>query len=1224
MNRADADAGTCPDPSDDSRLVEAVRRFQQAMESGQPIDRAAFLARYPDLAEQLVPCLDGLLLLREALPAPGVPAALPENDLGGTPLGDYRLLREVGRGGMAVVYEAMQLSLNRRVALKVLPFANTLDARQLQRFRNEAVAAAQLHHPHIVQVHGVGCEGGVYYYAMQFVDGLSLADVIRRLRVDDAGEEPRREGYLTRGKPGEPPASTTPRAHQSTRRSGTDSQHFRTVAEWVRQAAEALEYAHSFGVVHRDIKPANLLIDRHGSLFVVDFGLAHVGGDDALTRTGDILGTLRYMAPEQARGERVADPRTDVYALGVTLYELLTLQPAFTAASRQELLHAVLEMEPTPARKLNRSVPVELEVIAHKAMARNPGDRYRSARALADDLRRFLDDQPITARPPSLRQKTARWARRHPAVVTALVAAALVAVLAGAIGAVWRERQRGEERARQAILEQQERDALAESEGHLRQRRLPAAREALARAEGLQEGGGESMRDRAAQLRRDLTLLTRLEDMSLNAALTDVRGRSFGGWDVAVIRDVLQEYGLDRNRPPAETAGWLLRSVVASELLGALERWRDATRDRAESDWLVQVLATAVRSEEATLRAWWSAVVRRDRGVLAGLARRLDVERLPASLVLRMAHQLRWTVGFHSAADLLKRARPYNARDFWINHNLGIVLAHSQPPDLEGAARYLTAAVSLRDDSAGAWANLSNVLQMLGQLDQAEQAARRAVKLQPGNSATHVVLGNALAERGEDRKAEAEYRRAIAINPSDAEAHHDLGLVQFRAKKYDQAETSQRRAIRQRRPYPEAQYSLGQALLAQYRYAESEKAFRRALAQRPDHAETFCEMGRALVCQLDFVKAEAAFRQALRLRPDFSRAAGLLSVSLSGQGKYRKAEAVCRKLLGARPNEPEAYHPLGLALLGQRKHAQAEEAFETALKLKPEEGETCRILVQTLLIQNKYARAEIVAWRLVKLLPGAPSHYTLGRAQFGQGKFPAAQKAFRKAIEFQPGHAKSHCFLGLALRNQGQLSKALQSLQRGHDLGVRQPGSALPSRAWIREAQRLLRMEQRLPDVLAGKRKLSGPKEIAEHAALCGLTRRFAGAAQLYAELFAAEPKLADDPGNGHRYSAACSAVQAGAGLGRDPVASAEERARWRKQALDWLAAELHALAKYAGSGKESDRASVRQALNTWLSDPDLASVRAEAINRLPEGERDGWRRLWAEVEMLRKKLAAP
>ncbi len=402
--------------SDDSHLANALRAFQDAVDAGAPLDRSAFLAEHPSVADDLRDCLDGLLLMRDLTsPTGGVPPA-------GQPLGDFKLLREIGRGGMGVVYEAEQLSLGRRVALKVLPFAATLDSRRLQRFRTEAAAAGHLRHPHVVAVHGVGCERGVHYYAMQFVDGPSLAEVLRRVLPADPDATASEAGPATR-------------AHRTTVPTGTGGD-FRTVAGWIADAADALDHAHQYGVIHRDVKPGNLLLDADGTLYVADFGLAQMAGGGGVTRTGDVLGTLRYMPPEQLCGERALDPRSDVYSLGATLYELLTFQPAFDAGGRPELVRQILDEDPPPARRVRPAVPAELAIIAHKAMAKSPGDRYATAKALADDLRAWLDDRPIRARPPTPLQRLTRLVRRYRAAAVAIGVGLVLAVAALVVSTV--------------------------------------------------------------------------------------------------------------------------------------------------------------------------------------------------------------------------------------------------------------------------------------------------------------------------------------------------------------------------------------------------------------------------------------------------------------------------------------------------------------------------------------------------------------------------------------------------------------------------------------------------------------------------------------------------------------------------------------------------------------------------------------------------------------------
>jgi serine/threonine protein kinase/Tfp pilus assembly protein PilF len=468
---------------DDPRVIQALDDYLAALEAGHKPDRRVFLARHAEVAEALAKCLDGLEFVQHAAPQldqqvsdQGTALSAITGELATTmPLGDFRIIREIGRGGMGVVYEAEQLSLGRRVALKVLPFAAALDSRQLQRFKNEAQAAAHLHHTNIVPVFGVGCERGVHFYAMQYIEGQTLAQVIADLKLqrvkgkDNRESEAPAEPFTSPARrelrpPGDSePASTTAKGAEATKPSISSSPafaastFFRTVANLAWQAAEALEHAHQVGVVHRDIKPANLLVDGWGKLWITDFGLARFHADAGLTLSGDLLGTLRYMSPEQAIGKWVpGDHRTDIYSLGATLYELLTLKPGFIGGNREELLAQIATEEPLRARLVNSAVPAELETIVRKAMEKKPEERYGAAKDLADDLRRFLEDKPILAKPPTLALRAKKWSRRHkPVIMTTMIAAALtlLLVIVGLVTAILlitQEKNRTQEALREA------------------------------------------------------------------------------------------------------------------------------------------------------------------------------------------------------------------------------------------------------------------------------------------------------------------------------------------------------------------------------------------------------------------------------------------------------------------------------------------------------------------------------------------------------------------------------------------------------------------------------------------------------------------------------------------------------------------------------------------------------------------------------------------------------
>jgi eukaryotic-like serine/threonine-protein kinase len=406
---------------DDPRLVGALEEFLQQLEAGERPDRRLFSARFPELAPTLSECLESVEMVRHA-----APQFDSGERIGSAPwrLGEFRVVREIGRGGTGVVYEAIQSSFGRRVALKVLPPSLAIDDRQRRRFQIEAQAAALLQHERIVPIHSVGCDQGVPYYAMPLIEGRSLANCLDDLR----------RPHLTSESTDAEAAAANPESLKG-KCLGIGEDHARWAAALARQAAEGLAHAHALGIVHRDIKPSNLLLDRDGKLWITDFGLARLAGDPRLTRSGDLAGALRYMSPEQAAG-RLVDHRADIYALGCTLYELLTLRPALRGRERQELLHQIEHREPISARALEPALSRDLETIVCKAIAKEPSSRYPSAHEFSEDLRRYLADEPIRARRPTLREQSVRLARRHRRVVAASGVMCLFVLVGSVTGSI--------------------------------------------------------------------------------------------------------------------------------------------------------------------------------------------------------------------------------------------------------------------------------------------------------------------------------------------------------------------------------------------------------------------------------------------------------------------------------------------------------------------------------------------------------------------------------------------------------------------------------------------------------------------------------------------------------------------------------------------------------------------------------------------------------------------
>lgn len=407
---------------EDPEVVRVLEWYLAEMEAGRAPDRDRVLREHPRIAGELADCLDGLDFLRRS--------AEPERRLG-----RYRLLREIGRGGMGTVYEAEEAGTARRVAVKVLPVVSEGDP-ELKRFRHEIRAASALDHPHIVPVESVGEEDGTHFFAMKLIDGGSLADWLVR---SSASTRPRRaEATSWPREPSLRSADATISYHEHPRDS-------RTLARLAEQAADALAHAHAQGIVHRDVKPANLLLDSDGKLWVADFGLAFVPGATRLTHSSALVGTLRYMAPEQVEPRRGAvDHRVDQYGLGATLYELLTGRPLFDDDGRAALIAKIVTVEPTPPRRLDPAIPFDLETIVLTLIAKDPAKRYPAMRAVADDLRRWLDGRPIHARRPSLRERAGSWLARHrrAAATLAVVGIGAAILLVGNQIRLQRERDR--------------------------------------------------------------------------------------------------------------------------------------------------------------------------------------------------------------------------------------------------------------------------------------------------------------------------------------------------------------------------------------------------------------------------------------------------------------------------------------------------------------------------------------------------------------------------------------------------------------------------------------------------------------------------------------------------------------------------------------------------------------------------------------------------------------
>ena len=361
----------------------------------------------------------------------------------GSRVGDFEIRGVLGQGGMGVVYRARQVSLNRDVALKMLPGPARFGPQAVQRFQIEAQAAARLHHTNIVPVYAQGEHEGRAYYTMELVEGIGLdglilgkpdrlLSVLRDKIARASTETAAARSEIARSNPSDAASHrNAARVPESNRWQLAD---FRRLAGWLAEIAEALEWAHRHGVVHRDVKPHNILCGRDRRLYLTDFGLARLADEPHLTLSGEVMGTPAYLSPEQLNGRpEDVDHRTDVYSLGVTLYELVTQKKPFIGETRERIMAAVCRGEPTPPRRLNPDIPANLETICLRSMARNPQDRYVSAAALADDLRRFSEGRPIRARRSGPLVRALKWARRRRTLSITLAAGTAAILLISAL-----------------------------------------------------------------------------------------------------------------------------------------------------------------------------------------------------------------------------------------------------------------------------------------------------------------------------------------------------------------------------------------------------------------------------------------------------------------------------------------------------------------------------------------------------------------------------------------------------------------------------------------------------------------------------------------------------------------------------------------------------------------------------------------------------------------------
>jgi len=1003
-----------------------------------------------------------------------------------------------------------------------------------------------------------------------------------------------------------------------------------------------MAYAHARGVIHRDLKPSNIMVGSFGEVQVMDWGLAKVlpqggiadearaqpahetvimtvrtgsAGSGSESQAGSVLGTPSCMAPEQPRGEidRI-DERSDVFGLGAILCEILTGQPPFAAASREETRAQAARGDLTDALDLLQTCRADAELIGlarscirpeRDRRPRNAGEVARrisgymagvqerlkaaelarvemQARAEEETKRRVLADElarEAEARADEARRRVAVERSRRRRTV-ALAASVLVTAGLTLGGWSYLVRQRT---ARLMATTQVVTEALAEAE-RLRGQAQSAAigdltkwSEALAAARHaralLAEGeADEALHRRVAAVLADFgrehaaaeTQAAEVErDRKLLAELETIRGNRGEHWDQKQTdidyAAAFRAFGIDPDKLDPEEAGKQIAGRSQPlELASYLDDWavqrRAARGEKDEASW--RRLLAAARAADPDP---WRAALRDQigRGDLEALRRLSANEKdfgaqSPPSLVL-LAGALKGRGDRALAEQVLRRAWQIKPDDFWVNEEFGTLKWTGSSFDTpDEAVRYLSAAVAIR----------------------------------PCSSVAHSNLGVGLCKQRRLDEAVSEFRTAIRLKPDNADAHNNFGLVLRDQGKLNEAITE----------------------------------FRSASRLKPDHVSAHISLG-AILCDVrhDYDGGIAEFRAAIRLEADNAVAHNNLGYALWGQGRVDEAIAEHRESIRLKPDYPEAHNNLGIALSGRADPEEIAE-YRESVRLNPDYSEAHNNLGAALIAQGKLNEAIAECRKALRLTPDFfLAHSNLGKALIAQGKLEEGAREYREAIWLKPDCPEAHCGLGELLQRERHFAEALAEFKRGHEVGLKNPNWRYPSAQWVRNAERLVELDGKLPAILNGKAKPANAAESLGFAQSCYYRKIHGSSARLWTEALQAEPKLADDMQDQNRYDAACAAALAGSGQGKDdPPLDEPTKARWRKQSLDWLKADLAAWLRVLQTGPPELRQSIPQTLQHWKSDPDLAGLRdSDALKRLPEAEQKACRALWAEVDAL-------
>jgi serine/threonine-protein kinase len=1167
-------------------------------------------------------------------------------------MGDrYQLFGEIARGGMGAVLRGRDMDLGRDLAVKVLLEKHADNPAVAQRFIEEAQIGGQLQHPGVVPVYDIGHFGNRPFFSMKLVKGLTLAAILAE-RADANADRPR-------------------------------------LLNVALQVAQAVAYAHAKGVIHRDLKPANIMVGAFGEVQVMDWGLAKVlaeGGtadeerasqkhqpdEGTLIRTarstgsagsfgtdteaGSLLGTPAYMPPEQANGDVAnLDRRADVFGLGAILCEILTGKPPYVGRSQEEVRRKAAngDLADATARLDGCGADAELVALTKQCLSPEAIDRPKDAQSVAEGLAGYLNGVQERLHQAELAEAEARAKALEEAkrrrLTLALAGTVLLAVTLGGGGWLWIKNERD---ARQAQVARDVNDALNQATAFREQAKTAVvgsaalyaqAREQAQRALALVENGpvDVALVDQVTRLQaelheeeKDRRLVAALDEAALAQSETLSDNRFATERAVPRFRAAFAAYGLPAGQGDPAAAAERIRqrpAEVQEAILAALDEWDDlASNPKLEiaepyREWLRAVLHAAEPDDA------WSRKVRaagqepdaaRRRAALEVLAKSADATKLPARALTRLARLLPPP----QAVALLRQAHAQYPADFWVNLHLGETLPFVRPPEWVEAARYLTAAVAIRPGSSGAHTNLGVILHRQGKVDEGIACHRKAIELDPKYAIAHNNLGDALRMKGDLDAAIASWRKAIELNPKDADVHSNLGLALADKGQLDEAIASCRKAVALDPKDALCHINLGIVLRDHKKDFDGAFAcYRKAVEVDPMEARAHNALGHALLIdkgQID--EAIARLRKAVELAPAFAPALINLGAALKKAGQPDEAIALFRKAIEFDPKSAAAHNHLGRMLCDVKgDYDGAIALFRKATLLDPKDARAHYNVGAALARKGRVDKS--VAWwrKAVELDPKiAEAHGNLGTWLSGQGRADEAIACYRKAVAADPKFAPGHFNLGITLAKKGELDEAIACYKKAVAL-VPTNGAY---RVELAHAERLSAARDKLSAVQKGTYAPSSNEERLQLIYLCAVEKRHYTATGMYAAAFAADPKLAEDRQNHHRYNAACAAAKAAAGQGKGaPALDDEGKAKLRRQALDWLKAEVTAWTRHLESGPPQARPTIVKALRHWQKDSDLAGLRDKAaLAKLSAEERAACAKLWADVAALLKKAQTP